>query len=108
MYDHTFNRGRKRLFRYCLQAFSAEKILQSQIKDCFKIDGKQIVIMPKKGECVKFKNYERKIKSLFTIHGDFEIILVPENNGKKFQQSLMQANFKTYCLQLWIQIGMCR
>ena len=93
MNDHTFNRGRKHLFRYCLQAFSAEKILQSQIKDCFKIDGKQIVIMPKKGECVKFKNYERKIKSLFTIHGDFEIILDPENNGKKIPAESYASQF---------------
>ena len=38
--------------------------------------------MPKKGEYVKFKNYEGKIKSPFIIYADFEGILVPENNGK--------------------------
>ena len=49
--------------------------------------------MPKKGECVKFKNYERKIKSLFTIHGDFKIILVPENNGKKIPAESYASQF---------------
>ena len=39
--------------------------------------------MPKKGEFVKFKNDERKIKSPFIIYADFEIILVPENNRKQ-------------------------
>ena len=40
-------------------------------------------MMPKKGIYVKFRNYERKIKSLFIIHGDFESILVPEDNEKQ-------------------------
>ena len=39
--------------------------------------------MPKKGEYVKFKNYERKTKSPFLIYADFESILVPEDNGKQ-------------------------
>ena len=39
--------------------------------------------MPKKGEFVKFKNYERKIKSPFVIYADFESILVAESNRKQ-------------------------
>ena len=51
----------KHFCRYCLQAFSIKEILKRHIKDCFKINGKQRIIMPRKGECVKFKNYERNI-----------------------------------------------
>ena len=40
------------------------------------------MIMPKKSEYVKLKNFERKIKSAFTIYADFESILVPKDNGK--------------------------
>ena len=47
----------------CLQAFLIEKILKHHIRHCFKINGKQRIIMSKKGDYVKFKNYERKIKS---------------------------------------------
>ena len=65
---------------YSLQAFITEEILKRLIKDCFKIHGKQRVTMPKKVEYVKFKIYERKIKSSFTIYADFESILVPEDN----------------------------
>ena len=36
-----------------------------------------------KGEYVRFRNYERKIKSSFMIYTDFETILVPENNEKQ-------------------------
>ena len=37
-----------------------EEILKRHLKDCFKIDGKQRIVMPKKGEYVKFKNLEKK------------------------------------------------
>ena len=39
--------------------------------------------MPKKGEYVKFKNFERKIKSSFMIYADFESTLVLEDNEKQ-------------------------
>ena len=44
-----------------------------------------MIRMPKKGEFVKIKNYEREIKSPFTIYADFESILVPEDNRKQAQ-----------------------
>ena len=43
--------------------------------------------MPKKGKYVKFKNFERKIKSPFMIYADFQLILVPENNVNKIQMT---------------------
>ena len=54
--------------------------------------------MPKKGEYVQFKNYERKIKSSFIFYADFESTLVPGNNEKQIQQSLIQANIKNILL----------
>ena len=33
---------------YCLQALSTEEILKRHIKDCFKINEKQRITMPKK------------------------------------------------------------
>ena len=47
--------------RYSLQVSSTEEILKSQIKDCFKINDKKRIILPGKGEYIKFKNYKRKI-----------------------------------------------
>ena len=66
-----------------MQVFSTEELLKRHNKDCLKINSKQRIIKPKKGEYVKFKNYERKTKSPFMIYTDFEIILVPEDNGKQ-------------------------
>ena len=78
------------------------------IKDCYKINCKQRVVMPKKGEYVTFKNYARKIKSPFMIYIDFESILVPENNEKQNpKESYRKKISKTYCLQLCLQISMC-
>ena len=39
----------------------------------------------KRGEYVRFKDYERKVKSPFIICTDFESILVPEDNGKQWK-----------------------
>ena len=66
-----------------MQAFSTEEILKLHIKDCFKINGKQRIIIPKKGEYFKFKSYDRKIKPPFMIYTNFESISVPEDNGKQ-------------------------
>ena len=40
--------------------------------------------MPKKDNYARFKNYERKLLKLpFMIYGDFDSILIPEDNGKQ-------------------------
>ena len=73
---------KKHLFRYYLQAFSREEILKPYIKDCLKINGKGRIMILKKGEYDKLKNYERKIKPPLITYADFESILVLGNNGK--------------------------
>ena len=86
MYGYILNRGKKHFCHYHLHAFSKEelfkviKVIQSY---CFKTNCKQRIKIPKKGEYVRFKNYERKIKSPFMIYTDFESVLVPEDNGKQ-------------------------
>ena len=48
MYDDTLHRGRKYFFRYCFQVVRTAEILKSHFNDCFKINGKQMIKMPKK------------------------------------------------------------
>ena len=83
IYDHSLYRERKHFCRYCLNAFITEEILKNRIKCCFKVRGKQRIVMPKKAQYVKLKNYDRKINSSFVPYADFGSILVPENNGKQ-------------------------
>ena len=71
MYDHSSHRGRKYFCRYFLHAFVTEEVLKRHIKDSFKINGKQRIIMPKKDEYVKFKSSGKKIKSAFMIYAHF-------------------------------------
>ena len=49
--------GGKHFCRYCLHLFITEEILKREIRGTFRINGKQRIIMPKEGECVKFRNY---------------------------------------------------
>ena len=79
MYDHSLHR----FSRFCLYAFITEEILKCHIKDCFKMNGKKTIKMPKKGEYARFKNFERKIKSPSMIYADLENILVPNDNVKQ-------------------------
>ena len=37
-------------------------MLKRHIKECFNTNGKQKIIMPRNGEYVKFKTYEKKNK----------------------------------------------
>ena len=61
IYDHILHRGRKHFFHHFLQAFRAKEILKRHFKDCFKVKGKQRIIMLKKGENLESKNHERKM-----------------------------------------------
>ena len=51
---------KKQFCRYCLQAFSAEEILKRHIKDCFKINDKQRIIMYKKVNMLNSKIIKEK------------------------------------------------
>ena len=45
---------------YCLQSFRTTEKLKCHIKDCFKINSKQTIKMPVKGEYIKFNNFSKK------------------------------------------------
>ena len=102
MYDHTLHHGRKHFCRYYLQAFRTAEKLKYHIKDCFKINGKQTIKMPKRGEYIKFKNFRRKIKSPLMIYADFESVLVPEHNESKIQRSLILTSIKNMLLVVMV------
>ena len=65
MYDHTLHHERKHFCGYYLQALGMKEI--SNVNYWFKIYGKQRIKIARKGEYVRLKKYERKIKSLFMI-----------------------------------------
>ena len=77
MYDSTLYPGRKHFRRYCLQAFRTVEKLKCRIKDCFKINGKQTITMPKKVNMLNSKILKQK-KLAFMIYADFESILEPK------------------------------
>ena len=62
MYDHTLHCGRKHFCRYCLQGFSTEKTLKCLVGDCFKINGQQVVKMPRMLNMLEPKTMKEKLK----------------------------------------------
>ena len=85
MYNHTLHSRRKHLYSYCLQIFSTEELLK-----------RQRIVIPKKGECIKFKNLERKAKSPFMVFADFESILVLEDNGKQYPEEYYTNKYQKH------------
>ena len=74
--NHSSHGGRKYFYCYYLHALITEGILKRRIKGYFKINGKQTIKMPKKGEEVM----ESKIME------------------SKIQMSLIPTNIKKCCL----------
>ena len=97
MYNHSLHHERKHYCLNCLQAFSSEEIWEIHIKNCFKSNGKQRIIMSRKPESIKFKYYGRKINWLFTIYADFKSILVPKNNEKQNTEESYSYEYKLAC-----------
>ena len=48
-------------------SFSTGEILKPHVKDCFKINSKQKIIMPKNDDYVKFKNYEKNTVTIYIL-----------------------------------------
>ena len=55
IYDHTLDR--EKTLCYCWQAFRTPDKLKCHIEDCFKINSKKTIKMPKKGE---YNNFGRE------------------------------------------------
>ena len=102
MYDHSLHCGRKHICHHFCHFFITEEILKHCTKDCFKIYGKQSIIIPKKGEYNTFKNFERKIKSPFKIYAEFESILVPEDNGKQIPNESYPNKYQKHGACNWM------
>ena len=82
--------GKIYVCNFCLQHFNKEKILEDHLEYCRKFKcGK--TVYPKKGEILKFKNYQKMHDIPFIIYVDFECYLMPVNNvignhTKQFQK----------------------
>ena len=55
MPDQTLHLNRKHFCRYCLQSFSTSEMLEIHTNNCFKINGKQMIKMPKKEKLLSLK-----------------------------------------------------
>ena len=81
--------------------------MKCHIKNCFKINVKQRVEIPKKGDYVKLKKYEKTKVTIYDLC-IFPKFLVPEDNGKqnpnafytnKYQKFLACGNgYKLVCV----------
>ena len=56
MYDHILQNN---TIRYCLEAFNTAETLKNHVNDCFKVNGKQMIKMPKKKKMLDSKIMKR-------------------------------------------------
>ena len=108
MYDHTLHRGTTHSCCYCVLDFITKEILKCPTKECFKINAKQRIKLPKKYAYTKFKHDGRKINSSFIMYSDYESTLVAEHNEIKNQKDSTgkkyQTNTSSTILQKWVSV----
>ena len=75
MYNQTKHKERKHFCMHCLQGFSREDVLTEHIPNCIAINGEQAIKMPKEGDEVHFRNFQKQQAAPFVIYADFEAIL---------------------------------
>ena len=75
MYNQTKHKERKHFCMHCLQGFSREDVLTEHIPNCIAINGEQAIKMPKEGDEVHFRNFQKQQAAPFVIYADFEALL---------------------------------
>ena len=65
MCNKTNNKNKKHFFKYCLQCFSSEKVLEEHKKVCLKINGKESVKL--KSGSIQFKNNFKQLAVPFML-----------------------------------------
>ena len=107
MRNHTKDHGTKEFCMHCLQAFSTKEVLAKHKENCFRINGKQGIQMPKKGSKVQFQDHHGQMLVLFFVYADFKAI-----TGKsiwpptKCRKLIYRQVSTAYSMQLWSQISM--
>jgi hypothetical protein len=91
------NTGGSSICRNCMQSFSCVENLTDHQVWCLKQQTQQIVL-PKKGEVVKFRRYHTCVKIPFMIGADFESFLPPcdttkDTTTRKFISSHLPSGF---------------
>ena len=74
MYNKTKHKERKHFCMFCLQCFSADKILEKHKSNCMVINGQQAIKMPEPGSKIEFNNHHKQMLAPFVIYADFEAI----------------------------------
>ena len=70
--------------RYCLYCFSNESLLERHEGDCSEYPPLKITYPLSDDNILKFKNFGHTLEVPFTIFADFESLLVPNSNDKKY------------------------
>ena len=60
-------------------------------------------LMVQTNDYVKFKSYERKTKSPFIMYSDFEVILIPDNNGRQNPDESNTNKYQIGCQLLCVE-----
>ena len=66
--------------RTCSHGFGAQSLLDTHLESgCMAVEG-QRVMMPKKGETLKFKDHYKKLRAPFVVYADFECLTTPDQS----------------------------
>ena len=97
MYNQSKHKERKHFCMFCLQFFSSERFLENHVNNCLKINGKQAINMPRKGENIlKSHNFHKQLPVPFVIYADFEAITKKVQQAKLSEEMDKRSYTKAY------------
>ena len=94
----TTNRNIKRestsVCSVCNECFSPERFLENHDNNCLKINGKQAINIPKKGENIlKFNNFLKQLPVPFVIYADFEAYITEKVQQAKLTEEMDKRSY---------------
>ena len=105
MYNKTKHKEREHFCMFCLQCFSADKILEEHKSNCMVINGQQAIKMPEPGSKIEFTNHHKQMLAPFVIYADFEAITekisgCEPNNVKSYTNQYQKHTYCSYGYKL--------
>ena len=106
MFKQNKHQHRQYFYKYCLQCFPMEEILNNHTSNCIVVNGKQAVRMPKKGSSVQFKKFHKQLPAPFVIYANFETLTQKIDSSQPDDNKAYTEKYQKHVDCGYIQVGL--
>ena len=93
--QYNKHKGKRFVCKYCCNSFQWEVSLEKHVEYC-SMQKAVKVVMPKKGEMLRFKNFHRKMRVPFVVYADFECFTRPISTCSKSDEQSYTKQYQKH------------